>query len=257
MNKVASRTGVLTYQAQMDVIANNMANVNTNGYKPFRASLSDLIYTTRDEQNENTNYGHGVRVQKNDFMYSQGARHDTGLALDFFAGDDAFFSIEDVNGDRYYSKAGAFQISQTAAPVYDEEGNLTDPPVWELVDPQNGFVLDAEGAHITVPFVTAADGTVTSEIDYSALEDMIGLFTFDNPYGVRSVGDNYFAVTESSGEAILSEDSQLIRGALERSDVEIAREMTDMMVTQRAFSLNINMLKTYNEMTSLVNNIKS
>ncbi|MDR0986888.1 MAG: flagellar hook-basal body protein [Ruminococcus sp.] len=257
MNKVAARTGVLTYQANMDVIANNMANVNTNGFKPFRASLADLIYTTRDYQNEDTNYGHGVRVQKNDFMYEQGARHDTGLALDFYAGDDAFFSVEDVNGDRFYTKAGAFQISQTTAPVYDEEGNLTAAPVWELVDPQNGFVLNAEGGHITIPFLTNPEGQLTSDIDYNALEDMIGLFTFDNPYGIRAVGDNYFAVTESSGEAIVSEDAELIRGALERSEVDIATEMTELMITQRAFSLNINMLKTYNEMTTLVNNIKS
>jgi flagellar basal-body rod protein FlgG len=241
----------------MDVIANNIANVNTNGFKPFRASLADLIYTTRDYQNEDTNYGHGVRVQKNDFMYKQGARHDTGLALDFFAGDDAFFSVEDVNGDRFYTKAGAFQISQTTDAVYDEEGNLTAPPVWELVDPQNGFVLDADGEHITVPFITNPDGTLTSDIDYNALEDLIGLFTFDNPYGVRAVGDNYFAATDSSGDASSAEDALLIRGALESSDVDIANEMTDLMITQRAFSLNINMIKAYNEMTTLVNTIKS
>jgi flagellar basal body rod protein FlgG len=240
----------------MDVIANNIANVNTTGYKPFRASLADLIYTTRDYQNEDTNYGHGVRMQKSDLMYEQGARHDTGMALDFFAADNAFFSVEDINGERFYTKAGAFQITQIQEPLYDEEGNITAPPVWQLIDPQNGFILDANGEHITVPFVTTEDGFVTSDIDYEALETMIGLFTFDNPYGLRAVGDNYFSETESSGEALASADAELMRGALERSDVEMAREMVDMMVTQRAFSLNINMLKTYSEMTTLVNNIK-
>jgi flagellar basal body rod protein FlgG len=256
MNKVASRTGILTYQANMDVIANNMANINTTGYKPFRASLADLIYTTRDYQNEDTNYGHGVRMQKSDFMYEQGARHDTGMALDFFAADNAFFSVEDINGDRFYTKAGAFQITQTEEPVYDADGNLVTPPVWQLIEPQNGFILDANGEHITIPFITSDDGTVTSDIDFTALEGMIGLFTFDNPYGLRAVGDNYFSVTESSGEALASDTAELMRGALERSDVEMSREMVDMMVTQRAFSLNINMLKTYSEMTTLVNNIK-
>jgi flagellar basal-body rod protein FlgG len=178
------------------------------------------------------------------------------MALDFFAADNAFFSVEDVNGDRYYTKAGAFQITQIEEPVYDAEGNLTAPPVWQLIDPQNGFILDANGEHITIPFLTAPDGTVTSDIDFAALEEMIGLFTFDNPYGLKAVGDNYFAVTDSSGDALVSETADLMRGALERSDVEMAREMVDMMVTQRAFSLNINMLKTYSEMTSLVNNLK-
>jgi flagellar basal-body rod protein FlgG len=256
MNKVASRTGILTYQDNLDIIANNMANVNTDGFKPFRASLADLIYTTRDPENEDTQYGHGVRVQKSDLMYSQGARRDTGRDLDFFAAGDAFFSVEDLNGDRYFTKYGAFQITQTEAETLDADGNVTAPGVWELTDNANGFVLDENGEHIQVPFVTAEDGTVSTVIDYETLQTLVGMFTFSNPYGMNAVGDNYYAQTESSGAPVLAEDALPMRGALEGSGVEIAKQMTDMMITQRAFSLNIQMLKTYSELTSLVNNLK-
>jgi flagellar basal body rod protein FlgG len=256
MNKVAARMGILTYQDNMDVIANNIANTNTNGFKPFRASLADLIYTTRDPENEDTQYGHGVRMQKSDLMYKQGARIDTGRSLDFFAGNDGFFAVEDVNGDTLYTKQGAFQITQTAPAAYDEDGVLTEAAVWQLADGNNSFVLGADGEHITVPFVTGDDGAATSQIDYAALKGLIGIYNFQNPHGIMSMGDNYYAATDSSGEAVLSELPDLMNGALETSDVEIARQMTDMIITQRAFSMNINMLKTYSEMTNLVNNLK-
>jgi flagellar basal-body rod protein FlgG len=257
MNKVASRMGILTYQANMDVIANNIANVNTNGFKPFRASLADLIYTERDYQNDDTQYGHGVRVQKSDFMFKQGARVDTGRSLDYFAADESFFAVEDINGDVLYTKYGAFQITQTAAAQYDADGVMTAAAVWQLTDANNGFVLDENNEHITVPFITGNDDVPTTDIDYESLKGMIALYNFANPHGIRSMGDNYYAATDSSGEAALAEEPQLMSGALETSDVEMARQMTDMMVTQRAFSLNINMYKTYTEMTNLVNNLKN
>jgi flagellar basal-body rod protein FlgG len=257
MNKVASRMGILTNQSSMDVLANNLANVNTNGFKPFRASLADLIYTTRDPQNDDTQYGHGVRIQKNDLLFSQGARADTGRDLDFYAANDTFFAVEDVNGDVFYTKYGAFQITQTTPAEVDDDGNVTEDAVWQLTDANNGYILDANGDRITVPFEIGADGTVTPTINYEALKGMIGLVSFQNPFGLDAMGDNYYAATDSSGEPIISETPEIISGALETSSVEMARQMTDLIVIQRAFSMNVNMLKTYSEMTNLVNNLKN
>ena len=102
MSKVGYHTaasGVMSYQAAMDITANNLANVNTYGFKASRPSFADLIYTKRNTNNEEVQFGHGVRVDKTDLMFEQSQLRDTGRKLDFVALDEGFFAVETVNGD--------------------------------------------------------------------------------------------------------------------------------------------------------------
>ncbi|MDR0991301.1 MAG: flagellar hook-basal body protein [Ruminococcus sp.] len=241
----AAKSGILTYQEAMNVTANNIANVNTTGYKPFRASLSDLIYTERDADVDlDYQRGHGVRNYKTDFKFAQGAPKETGLDLDFYLGDRGLFMVEDVNGNTFFTKDGAFQITQTGEDV------------WQLCDNFNSFVLDDEGNRITVPFLTDQEGNLTQAIDYEALEDAIGKYQFENPSGLQKIGDNYYAQTDSSGEPVSNPDTDMRRGYLELSDTELSEEMVNMITVQRAFQVNIKMYQTFSEMTQQVNSLK-
>ncbi|MDR0946774.1 MAG: flagellar hook-basal body protein [Ruminococcus sp.] len=240
----SAKMGILTYQEAMDVTSNNIANVNTDGFKPFRASLADLIYTPRDPENEDVQRGHGVRLFKNDLLFTQGAMKETGMPLDFFAENSALFSVEDPSGGIYYTKDGSFQVTQNAGGE------------WELTDGANSYVLDANGEHIVVPYKLDGEGEPTAELDFSGISDIVGLFSFANPQGLRTVGDNYYAETDESGEPAEAERN-IRSGYLEISDSELSRQMTEVIINQRAFSMNVNMYKTFSEMNSAINSLKN
>lgn len=236
----SAASGVISYQMALDVTANNIANVNTNGFKSSRASFSDLLYTERNN-NEKTQTGHGARVSKTDLMFEQSAVRSTGDRLDFAALDEGFFAVQDLYGNLRFTKDGNFNITQTDA----------DANIWELCDSSGGFVLDYDGNRIIVPFI---DGT--DSIDYDSLGAMVGVFTFENPYGLDQVGSNYYEATLSSGEAFISPEVTKKQGFLEASSTNIATEMTKVIEFQRAFQLNISMIKIHDELGNTVNNLR-
>ena len=136
MSKIGYHTaasGVMAYQMALDVTANNMANVNTNGFKASRPSFADLLYTERNNENEETQFGHGVKVQKTDMMFEQSTLRSTNRELDFAALDEGFFAVLTPEGNVNYTKDGAFYISRQ-----DEASP------WELVNEFGAYVLDYE-----------------------------------------------------------------------------------------------------------------
>lgn len=235
----SSASGVISYQMALDITANNIANVNTNGFKSSRASFSDLLYTERNN-NDRVHTGHGGRVDKTDLMFEQSGVKSTGQMLDFVADSEGFFAVENRLGQVFYTKDGSFNITQT------------DEDVWQLCDSSGGFILDYQGNHVVVPFV---EGTDT--IDFNALKEMIGTYSFENPYGLDQVGSNYFEANESSGAAVANEDISKMQGFVEISSTNLANEMTKVIEFQRAFQLNINMIKIHDELGSLVNNLRN
>ncbi len=235
----SAASGVISYQTALDVTANNIANVNTNGFKSSRASFSELMYSER-RVNDQVHTGHGTRVDKTDLMFEQSALRETSRILDFAALGEGLFAIQDQFGETVYTKDGSFNVTETS------EG------VWELCDNSHGFVLDYEGNHIIVPFI---EGTET--IDASALADMVGVYTFENPYGLDQIGSNYFQANESSGPAAANTDVQKKQGFVEASSTNIATEMTKVIEFQRAFQLNISMVKTHDELENIVNNLRN
>lgn len=243
MSKIGYHTaasGVISFQQGMDITANNLANVNTYGFKASRPSFADLIYTERNNNNEETQFGHGVRIDKTDLMFEQSQLRSTGRELDFAALDEGFFAVETVTGDVCYTKDGAFYLSQV------EDGT------YQLIDSKGGFVLDYEGNRITVPFVDD-----TTDIDAAALFEMVGVYTFENPYGLDQIGNNYFEANLSSGEAVSNAEAGKKQYYLEASSTSVANEMSKVIEYQRAFQLNATMVKTHNQLEEIVNNLRN
>ena len=237
----SAASGVMAFQMALDITANNIANVNTIGFKASRPSFADLIYTERNNRNEETQFGHGVRPQKTDMMFEQSQLRETGRELDFAALDEGFFACLNPEGTITYTKDGAFYISQ------NPEG------YWELCNEYGAYVLDYDGNRITVPFMSE-DST---DIDDVALAEMVGIYTFENPYGLDQVGDNYFIATAASGPAQSNPDAGKKQRFIEASSTSIANEMSKVIEYQRAFQLNVNMVKTHDELENIVNNLRN
>ncbi|MGN1089596.1 MAG: flagellar hook-basal body protein, partial [Huintestinicola sp.] len=218
-------SGVISYQLGMDITANNLANVNTYGFKAARPSFADLIYTKRNNNIEEVQTGHGIKVDKTDVMFEQSTLRHTERDFDFAALDEGFFAVETPSGNTAYTKDGAFYMT-------DIDGNGT----WQLCDSKGSFVLDYEGNRINIPF------NEDEQVDAAALAEMIGTYRFDNPYGLDQFGDNYFINTGSSGEAAADDTITKKQGYLEASGTNVANEMSKVIEYQRAFQLNINMV---------------
>ena len=242
---LTAASGVIGFRDAMDITANNLANVNTNGFKASRPSFGDLIYTNRNTTNQQVQTGHGQRIDKTDLMFEQSQLRSTDRALDYALTAEGLFAVRSDDGNTYYTKDGAFFLTA--------DGETADgKPNYKLCDSKGGYVLDANGADITVPF--EENGT---DIDYSALKQMIGKFKFQNPYGLDQVGDNYLQANASSGGAIRDDDIPIKDGYLEASGTSVANEMSKVIEYQRAFQLNINMVKTHNELENIVNNLRN
>lgn len=233
-------SGVISYQLGMDVTANNLANVNTNGFKAARPSFADLIYTKRNTDNEKVQFGHGSKVDKTDLMFEQSQLRNTGRILDYAALDEGFFAVQTATGETCYTKDGAFYLSHM------EDGSYL------LCDSAGGFILDYDGNRITVPFVEG-----TTEIDSAALTEMIGTYKFENPYGLDEASNNYYRANLSSGEAVSDRSVRKKPRYLEASSTNVANEMSKVIEYQRAFQLNINMVKTHNQLEEIVNNLRN
>ena len=212
------KTGLIAQQEGLNVYSNNIANVNTVGFKASRPSFADCIYTVQRNTEPDWQTGHGEYVHSTQLMYSEGVFTYTDNDLDFaIPTEEGFFAVMDKYGDVNYTRAGDFQMSQ----IGDH---------WELVSANGEFVLVYEGNHITVPFIEG-----TSKPDYEALTKMIGVYTFDNNFGLELLGSNKMTATERSGEAVADRSIDKIRMALERSNTDIAGDMVRIIETQRSY----------------------
>ncbi len=232
-------TGLIAQQEGLNIYSNNIANVNTVGFKASRPSFADCIYTIQRATEPEWQTGHGEYVQKTDLMYSVGTFVFTENDLDFaLPTEEGFFAVQDRYGDTAYTRAGDFQISQI-----DDH--------WELVSANGEFVLDYEGNHITVPFIEG-----TTQIDYEALTDMIGVYTFANSFGLGLIGSNKMVATVRSGEAVADTSLDKLRQALERSNTDIAGDMVHIIETQRSYQLSARIVQTADELERISNNLR-
>ncbi|GHU52087.1 flagellar basal-body rod protein FlgG [Clostridia bacterium] len=256
------KSGLLTYQYDLDVIGHNIANVGTVGYKSTKTSFRDLIFSSMDI-NKNREFiennrdkdplsmeltGRGVRALGQDMLYNQGAITTSEYQLDYAIEGDALFAV-DYRGTTMYTRNGNFDISV--------EGNEN-----YLVTADGGYVLDWNGDRIVVPFKVTDDGTVTDTIDIERLDPQLGMFTFDNPHGLMRRDGTRFLQTANSGEpqtAIIGEGpgtSNLLGRYLERSNVDIAKEMSDLIVTQRAYQFSARIVTTADDIEDLTNTLR-
>lgn len=246
-----ARTGLEAQDARMRVIANNLANVGTTGFKRDRANFATLAYqdarTPGQQSSGETAYatglnlGTGVSVQSTSQIMTQGSLEMTGNAYDVALDGDGYFQVAMPGGKTGYTRAGNFSLSA--------EGQLVT---------QQGYAVQPA---ITVPTGTssvsiAPDGTVSAQVAGEAAPTELGqiqVARFANPAGLQAVGDNFLVETAASGAAELGPGGEDGRGnvrqsMLESSNVNIVEELVDMIECQRAYEISSKMIAAVDDM---------
>jgi flagellar basal-body rod protein FlgG len=248
-------------QANIDTISNNLANVNTSGFKKMRADFEDLLYqtvkTAGTPATEETvvpvgiQMGHGVKIAATQRMFTQGSLQSTDNVYDIAIQGEGFFRIQMYDGTYAYTRDGAFKV--------DSDGRLvTSNGYWVLPDivmPEN-FLPQT----ITV----SQDGRVEVKIpgfDDPVQVGQMELYRFPNPVGLTAVGENLFKVTNASGDPIPGRPGydgmgQLVHKFLEMSNVSVVREMVDLIVAQRAYEFNSRTIQTSDNMLGTATGLK-
>ena len=263
-------TGMLAEQTNVDTIANNLSNVNTTGYKTERTEFKSLLYQTiqtrttcanGDQKPVGAQVGLGTRVAATTSMFTQGAPLDSESKTDFAIQGNGFFAVRGEDGNTYYTRNGNFTWSLNAA------GRTM------LADSQGCPVLDSRGNEILVPqnvqsesMVFSDDGTIsyrdpaTSQV--IPLNQSFGIYQFNNPAGLEKLSSSRLQATAASGNPMLEgatpglERSDVIQSRLEESNVQVADEMVNMIVAQRAYELNSKAITTADSMLDTANNLK-
>ena len=255
----SAAAGMSVQQLNMDTISNNLANVNTTGYKKGRAEFQDLLYQTMNlagtASSTSTSLpsgiqlGHGAKLQSVTHQYTNGSFKSTGGRFDLAIEGDGFFRVTLPDGTQAYTRDGSFTL--------DQNGNLVNASGYSL-DPQITIPQDALSATV------AADGTVSVTQPGQTTAQQVGQITlvnFINPGGLNLLGRNLAQPTLASGDPIEGTPGQtglgtLQQGFLEVSNVDIAEEMVNMIIGQRAYEANSKTIRTVDDMLSLVNNLK-
>ncbi len=255
--------GLRSHQTMMDVTGNNIANVNTSGYKTSRATFQEaLTQVTRGATGPSaptqggTNpfqVGLGTQVAGTDTNFGQGSVQTTGRATDLSINGDGFFMVQ-ANGQTSYTRAGAFN--------WDADGNL--------VTSTGLFALDAAGAPVSFDPTThsapqiGSDGSVSAKNLATGVLEVIGdvgLATFVNPNGLVSIGNGLFQPTDNSGAPDIGAPGAgprgyLQSGTLEMSNVDLAAEFTNMIIAQRGFQANARTITSSDEILQELVNLK-
>ena len=247
--------GMYVQQLYVDTIANNLANVNTTGFKKSKAEFQDLFYQTLESAGSSAaegteiQVGHGARLAAIHTVFSQGDVSPTQNALDVVINGRGFFQIVRPDGTIVYTRDGALKLSSDGR-IVTSDGYALEPDISLPTD--------------TTDIQIGADGTVSVLITGEREPEPVGdieLAKFVNPSGLRSLGRNLYESTVASGEPLLGTPGtegfgELMQGYLEMSNVKVAEEMVNMIVAQRAYEINVKVIKTVEEMLSLANNIR-
>jgi flagellar basal-body rod protein FlgG len=243
----------------LDVISNNLANVNTSGFKKSRAEFQDLLYETllpagmsssKDtEVPAGIQLGHGTRPSTVLKIFSQGNMENTQNELDLAIEGDGFFQITLPNGETAYTRDGAFKLDSDGR-IVNSDGFTMEP---EIAIPSDAMSISV-GLDGTVSVLQAGEST-PSEIG------TIELARFINPAGLISMGKNLFIPSEASGNEMTGtagEDGMgtLAQGFLEMSNVSVVDEMVNMITAQRAYESNSKAIQAADDMLQLANNVK-
>ncbi|MHC4885257.1 MAG: flagellar basal-body rod protein FlgG [Planctomycetota bacterium] len=257
-------TGMHAQQTNIDVVANDLANVNTHGYKKNYVTFADLFYQRQRASGVQAlsgealptgiQVGNGVRVTGTNRIFTRGNAFQTNIGTNMMIRDEGnlsrnFFEVDDGTGNVFYTRDGSFSK--------DSAGNLVLP---------NGYILPG----ITLPTgAQAQDVTITAEgiVQYKDANGatqqagQVQLATFTNPAGLEPVGDNLFQANESSGTATTGNAGaagfgDVLGGWVEMSNVNAIDEMVKLISAQRAYEFNSRSIQTSDEMLQTVNNLK-
>ena len=226
--------GAMSQQERMNVVANNIANLNTTGYKTLSSVFMDLMYyNMRAPEGELTRLkaGTGVMQERTNIDFSSGGPGVTGQPYDYALTGEGFFMVRDpASGEITYTRDGHFSMSLRA------DGGMY------LITDSGKLVLDGNRRPIRV-----TDGEVSAEP---------GVFTFVNTNGMLAVGNNEFSPVAKNGAPIRIENPDLKNGYLEMSNVDLAEEMSKTIESSRAYAYALKMVQTSDEVEQTINNLR-
>lgn len=246
-----SKTGLDAQQTNMDVIANNLANVSTNGFKRARPVFEDLLYQTIREPGAQSSQqtqlpsglqlGTGVRAVATERVFTQGNLQQTGNPLDVAINGAGFFQVQLPDGSTGFTRDGSFHI--------DSQGQLVTSSGFAV---QPAITIPANALSVTI----ARDGVVSVTRAGSATPTQVGalqLTSFVNPAGLKSVGENMYVETAASGSPGTNAPGSnglglLSQSYVETSNVNVVEELVNMIQTQRAYEINSKAIQTSDQM---------
>jgi flagellar basal-body rod protein FlgG len=250
-------TGMTCQQTNLDTVANNLANVNTSGFKKSRVNFQDLMYQNLRTPGAATasggqlasgiQVGMGAKVVSVEKVFLQGDYTQTKNQLDMALEGKGFFKLMN-NGKEVYTRAGTFKLDKDAF-ICDSNGNRLQPE----------FGIPAKTSTITIE---PGGKIVASGEDGKELgSTQIQLFNFPNPGGLRSIGHNLFVVSDASGEAVqgnpgTDEYGTILQGYVEMSNVEVVEEMINMIMAQRAYEIGSKVIQAGDNMLQIASSLR-
>lgn len=254
-----AKTGLESQQTSMDVISNNLANVNTAGFKRSRAVFEDLMYQTlrqpgaqvgaNNQLPSGLQIGTGVRTVATERLHTQGNLRETGDSMDIAIDGQGFLQVEMPDGSFAYTRDGSLQM--------DQNGQLVTAGGYPIQPPIN---IPDNALEITI----ARDGTVSvtqpGAAGTSVQVGQLQLTNFINPTGLQAIGENLYVETDASGVANFAQPgldgAGLIRQKyVETSNVNVAEELVNMITTQRAYEMNSKAIQTSDQMLARLTQI--
>ncbi len=255
---LTAATGMMAQQTRTDVIANNLANVNTTAFKRSRADFEDLLYQnvqngailgSPDAQTAPPiQIGRGTRLAGVQRLDTQGNLEQTGRDLDLAIEGAGYFQVSMPSGETAYTRDGSFNVS--------DQGTLVTQDGYAVVP---GIKIPQDATALTISRtgeVSATRGSNTTPVDLGRIE----LATFANPAGLLADGQNVFSATPASGEPVTGYPGdngmgQLLQGNLEGSNVQVVQEMVDMITAMRAYEINSKAITNSDQMQQMADNL--
>lgn len=259
----SSASGMNALSTELDVISNNLANVNTNGFKASRVNFEDLIYQQKrqpgvesdanDTPPAGLQVGLGTRISNTQYDFQQGSAVITDRPLDVFISGDGFFQVdilEEFGGGKGYTRAGNFFVNRDGELVL---GNSDGPRL------SQGISISEDAIGVSI-----SSSGIVSEIDANNNANEIGqieLFNFVNKSGLKSIGGNIYVESEISGPPTSGEPGTgnfgtLKQGQLEASNVNPVTELVQLIKTQRAFEMNSQTIQAADQILQVVSNLR-
>ncbi len=247
-----AKTGLESQQTNMDVISNNLANVNTTGFKRSRAVFQDLMYQTLRQPGAQAGgagqlpsglqIGTGARTIATERIHTQGNLKDTGNSLDIAIQGNGFLQVEMPDGTLAYTRDGSLQVDQNGQLV--TAGGYSLQPSVNIPDNALTITIARDGlVSVTQP------GAAGSSVEVGRIQ----LATFVNPAGLQSAGENLYIETDASGAANFAQPGLdgaglVLQHYTETSNVNVAEELVNMITTQRAYEMNSKVVQTSDQM---------
>lgn len=267
----SAATGMIAQQTNVDTISNNLANVNTAGYKTEVAEFKSLLYQNLQTRTTSANgdqkpigaqVGLGVRNSSITSIFTEGNFYESSSSSAFAIDGEGFFGVRTANGEIQYTRNGNFNW----AVGNNGTLNLTTSDGFQVLDTA-GRVISIPGDYKTSEVTITADGQLCypdADNNPQPMGISIGLFQFQNPAGLEKTGSSLYRVTAASGQAINEatttmaiQRSSVVQGYIEGSNVQVVDEMVNLIVAQRAYEMNSKVIQASDDMMGQANQLRS